>query len=66
MRRSRLALALPALSLVLTGCLSQPQEANDTPPFEVPSLPPSRVSTPAPVETAPLTVDPPGPTRTSP
>lgn len=64
MRRSRLVLALPALSLVLTGCLSQPQEANDTPPFEVPSLPPSVFQTPAPVETAPLTVDPPGPTRT--
>ena len=63
MRQSRLVLLLPAVALALTGCLSQPEEANDNGPQEQPQVPPSVFRTPAPVETAPLTVDPPGPTR---
>lgn len=65
MRRTTPLLVLPALVLALSGCLNQLEEANDTPTPDgrVPSPPPGVVRTPAPVETAPLTVDPPGPTR---
>ena len=62
MRRLALTLAVPALALALTGCLDQPEEANDNGPIEVPSLP-AVERTPVPVETAPLTVEVPGETR---
>jgi len=64
-RRPALVLAVPFLALALSGCLNQVEEANDTPTpgDRLPSLPADVERTPAPVETAPLTVDPPGPTR---
>ena len=62
MRRTALALVLPAVVLSLSGCLTQPEEANDNGPLEVPSLP-AVERTPVPVETAPLTVEVPGETR---
>ena len=62
MRRTAPLLVLPALVLALSGC--QVGEANDTPLRPtVPSPPPDVVRTPEPVESAPLVVDPPGPTR---
>ena len=64
MTRPRLALAAPALALglVLTGC-AQPEEANDNGPQEQPSRPGELQRTPQSDPSAPLTVDPPGPTR---
>jgi protein involved in sex pheromone biosynthesis len=62
--RRRLALLVPALVLSLSACLDQPEEANDNVPQEQPQPASSPVlRTPEPVSTAPLTVDPPGPTR---
>ena len=63
MRRPAALLVLPGVALALTGCLSQPEEANDNRPPAVPSLPPNIVRTPEPVEDVPLVVEPPGPTR---
>lgn len=66
MRRRPLALALPVLVLALTGCLSQPEAANDNPiqrSNHAPSLPPPLPRTPEPVAEAPLVVEAPGPTR---
>ncbi len=65
MRHRRLVLLIPALVLALSGCLDQPEEANDNGPQEQPERPaPTEVlRTPETVPTAPLTVDPPGPTR---
>ena len=64
MRRTRLALAAPALALglALTGC-AQPEEANDNGPQEQPTRPAEVPRTPQSDPSAPLTVDPPGPTR---
>ena len=62
MRRSP-ALLVPALVLVLSGCLAQDQEANDNPPPVMPSPPADVVRTPEVVESAPAVVEPPGPTR---
>ena len=63
MRRARRALLVPVLALALSGCLSQPEVANDNGPQEQPTRPPDVERTPEVVETAPLTVDPPGATR---
>ena len=64
MRRTRLALAAPALALglALTGC-AQPEEANDNGPQDQPSRPGEIRRTPQSDPSASLTVDPPGPTR---
>jgi hypothetical protein len=62
-RRPALLLTAPLLALALTGCLDQPEEANDNGPLEVPSLAPSVFRTPVPVESPPLTVEVPGETR---
>jgi hypothetical protein len=62
-RRSRLALVLPALLLALSGCGDGNAQANDDGPEEQPQRPPSVLREPAAVQDAPLTVDPPGPTR---
>ena len=66
MRRSRTALLLPALALVLSGCLSQPEEANDNGPQEQPTRPPNVERTPEVVESPPLTVDQPAGPKTDP
>lgn len=66
MRRTRVLLVLPVLVAGLSGCLSQPESANDNPnprSEEIPSIPPPIPRTAEPVPSAPLTVDPPGPTR---
>ena len=63
MRLRRPLLLLPAVVLALSGCLSQPEEANNNGPQEQPTRPADVVRTPETVPTAPLTVDPPGPTR---
>lgn len=65
MPRPALVLAVPALVLSLSGCLTQLDEANDTPTpgDRIPSLPEDVERTPEPVDDAELTVDPPGPTR---
>jgi PBP1b-binding outer membrane lipoprotein LpoB len=59
--RQRLALLVPAVVLVLSGCLDQPEEANDNGPQEQPIAPPSVVREPVPVESAPDAVEQPGP-----
>lgn len=65
MRRARYALLVPVLALALSGCLSQPEEANDNAPQEQPTRPPDVERTPEVVESPPLTVDQPaGPTST--
>jgi hypothetical protein len=61
-RRSA-ALLVPALVLVLSGCLAQDKDANDNPTPVLPSPPPGVVRTPEPVESAPAVVEAPGPTR---
>jgi starvation-inducible outer membrane lipoprotein len=63
-RRARTALLLPVLALVLTGCLSQPEVANDNGPQEQPVRPTDVVREPEVVESPPLTVDQPGPAPT--
>lgn len=55
--------ALLAAVLALSGCTSQPQEANDNGPQPDPTQPSDVVRTPEPVETAPSTVPLPGPTN---
>ena len=57
------ALLVPALVLVLSGCLVQDQDANDNPPPVMPNAPGDVVRTPEPVESAPAVVEAPGPTR---
>ena len=57
MRRARPALLLPALVLALSGCLSQPEEANDNGPQEQPVRPTDVAREPEVVESAPGTVD---------
>ena len=59
----RLALLVPAAVLVLSGCLDQPEEANDNGPQQDPTQPGDVVRTPEPVETAPSTVPLPGPSN---
>lgn len=65
MRRPALVLAVPLIAMSLSGCLTQLEEANDTPTPDdnIPSLPANVDRTPEPVETAPLTVPLPGPTN---
>ncbi len=60
MRRARAAVLVPVLALVLSGCLSQPEEANDNGPQEQPVRPTDVVREPVVVESPPLTVDQPG------
>lgn len=62
MRRAQLVLLVPALLLALVGC-RQPGDANDNAPQDQPARPADVVRMPEVVETAPLTVEPPGPTR---
>ena len=63
----RLRTAVPALALTaalaLSGCLAQEQEANDNGPQPFPDQPGDVIRTPAPVESAPLTVPLPGETN---
>lgn len=47
-RRSPLALAVAGLVLVLSGCLDQPEEANDNGPQPQPDRPTGVVSEPEP------------------
>ena len=63
MRHRRLVLLIPALVLALSGCLDQPEEANDNGPQEQPTTPGEVRRTPQPDPSASLTVDAPGPTR---
>jgi starvation-inducible outer membrane lipoprotein len=46
-RRTRLVLAVPALALALSGCLTQPEEANDNGPQPQPDRPTDVVQEPA-------------------
>ncbi len=62
MRRPTAPVVLPLLALALVGC-RQPAEANNNGPQDQPTRPAGVVREPQVVETAPLTVDPPGPTR---
>ncbi len=59
--------AVPALALAavlgLSGCLTQPEEANDNGPQRDPDQPGDVVRTPEPVESAPSTVPLPGPSN---
>ena len=63
-RRTAVRTALPATVLAavlaLSGCLTQPQEANDNGPQPDPTQPGDVVRTPVPVESAPATVPLPG------
>ncbi len=59
-RRTAVPAAALAAVLALSGCLSQPQEANDNGPQPDPTQPGDVVRTPVPVETAPSTVPLPG------
>jgi hypothetical protein len=61
-RRSPVLL-VPALVLVLSGCLAQDTDANDNPTPVMPTAPGNVVRTPEPVESAPAVVEAPGPTR---
>jgi hypothetical protein len=65
-RRARALAALPAAVLagvLLAGCTDQPEEANDNGPQPDPVQPGDVERTPAPVESAPLTVPLPGETN---
>ena len=64
-RRHRTAIPAAALAavLALSGCLTQPEEANDNGPQPDPTQPGDVVRTPVPVETAPLTEPLPGATN---
>jgi PBP1b-binding outer membrane lipoprotein LpoB len=55
--------AVLAAVLALSGCLAQPEEANDNGPQPDPTQPGDVVRTPAPVESAPSTVPLPGATN---
>ncbi len=63
-RRTHRRTALPAVALAavlaLSGCLTQPEEANDNGPQPDPTQPAGVVRTPEPVESAPSTVPLPG------
>jgi PBP1b-binding outer membrane lipoprotein LpoB len=62
-RRTAVPAAVLAAVLALSGCLTQPQEANDNGPQPDPTQPGDVVRTPEPVETAPSTVPLPGATN---
>ena len=62
MRRSPVLL-VPALVLVLSGCLAQDKDANDNPTPVMPTAPANVLRTPEPVESAPAIVEAPGATR---
>ena len=62
-RRTALPAAVLAAVLALSGCLTQPEEANDNGPQPDPTQPGGIVRTPEPVESAPSTVPLPGPTN---
>ena len=62
-RRTFVPAAVLAAVLALSGCLSQPQEANDNGPQPDPTQPGDVVRTPVPVETAPSTIPLPGATN---
>ncbi len=55
--------AVLAAVLALSGCLAQPEVANDNGPQPDPTQPGDVVRTPVPVETAPLTEPLPGPSN---
>ena len=64
MRRTASVPALVlALGLAVTGCTDQPEEANDNGPQPDPVVSEFQTRTPAPVESAPLTVPLPGETN---
>jgi starvation-inducible outer membrane lipoprotein len=65
-RRARTALLVPVLALALSGCLSQPEEANDNGPQEQPTRPPDVVREPEVVESPGLTADQPDGPKTNP
>ena len=64
-RRLRTAAPAAALAavLALSGCATQPEEANDNGPQPDPTQPAGVTRTPVPVESAPATVPLPGPTN---
>jgi PBP1b-binding outer membrane lipoprotein LpoB len=62
-RRTAVPAAVLAAVLALSGCLTQPEEANDNGPQPDPTQPGDVVRTPEPVESAPSTVPLPGPTN---
>ena len=62
-RRTALPAAVLAAVLALSGCLTQPEEANDNGPQPDPTQPGGIVRTPEPVESAPSTVPLPGPSN---
>jgi len=59
-RRTAVPAAVLAAVLALSGCLTQPQEANDNGPQPDPTQPGDVVRTPEPVESAPSAVPLPG------
>ena len=61
--RTALPAAVLAAVLALSGCLTQPEEANDNGPQPDPTQPGGIVRTPEPVESAPSTVPLPGATN---
>ncbi len=64
-RRVRAAVPTAVLVavLALTGCVDQPEEANNNGPETDPSQPAGVIRTPAPAQSAPLTVPLPGETN---